>query len=55
MLSEFDMMWTDEELQEAKKEANNSAIDNFVSRLETVAFTKTQWDLIKIISSELKK
>ena len=29
-------------------------IDDFVSRLETVSFTKTQWDLIKIIAEQLK-
>lgn len=29
-------------------------VDNFMSRLETVSFSKTQWDLIKIISKELK-
>ena len=30
-------------------------IDDFVSRLETVSFTKTQWDLIKIIAEQLKE
>ena len=30
------------------------AIDDFASRLETVSFTKTQWDLIKIIAEQLK-
>ena len=29
-------------------------IDDFVSRLETVSFTKTQWNLIKIIAEQLK-
>ena len=29
-------------------------IDDFGSRLETVSFTKTQWDLIKIIAEQLK-
>ena len=32
----------------------NKAIDDFVSRLETVSFTKTQWDLIKIIAEQSK-
>ena len=34
---------------------HNKAIDDFVSRLETVSFTKTQWDLIKTIAEQLKE
>lgn len=33
----------------------NKAIDDFVSRLETVSFTKTQWDLIETIAEQLKE
>lgn len=36
------------------KQGYNKAIDDFVSRLETVSFTKTQWDLIKTIAEQLK-
>ena len=36
------------------KQGYNKAIEDFVSRLETVSFTKTQWDLIKTIAEQLK-
>ena len=40
--------------KEGKQVGYDKAIDDFVSRLETVSFTKTQWDLIKIIAEQLK-
>lgn len=40
--------------KEGKQVGYNKAIDDFVSRLETVSFTKTQWDLIKTIAEQLK-
>ena len=36
------------------KQGYNKAIEDFVSRLESVSFTKTQWDLIKTIAEQLK-
>ena len=36
------------------KQGYNKAMEDFVSRLETVSFTKTQWDLIKTIAEQLK-